>query len=141
MKDGYQRMQTVGLETKTILQRTAAAAPRWAQAAEAAEINRRVSSTVAQDIREIGAHRLPPPACFGGAQATLRDHPLAVATAAEGCVAAGWCLAVWSAHNWMNSAPPRSIVCSKQAEALRWPRMNRCNVSGVMCTPFASTRS
>ena len=59
---------------------------------------------MAQDIREIGAHRLPQPACFGGAQAALRDHPLAVATAAEGCVAAGWCLAVWSAHNWMNSA-------------------------------------
>lgn len=75
--------------------------PTIAAGAERADRDRRVDDGVARALREAGAHRLLQPAAHGGAESSVVDHVRAVAKVAEGCVAAGWCLAVWSVHNWM----------------------------------------
>ncbi|MCC6434502.1 MAG: hypothetical protein IT196_05685 [Acidimicrobiales bacterium] len=75
--------------------------PTIAAGAAQADRDRRLDPAVAGALRALGAHRLLQPAVHGGAEATVVDHVRAVARTAEGCVAAGWCLAVWSVHNWM----------------------------------------
>ncbi|MEZ5232425.1 MAG: acyl-CoA dehydrogenase family protein [Acidimicrobiales bacterium] len=75
--------------------------PRIAEGAAAADRNRRVDDEVARGLRDAGAHRFLQPAAYGGAESSVVDHVRAVARVAEGCAAAGWCLAVWSVHNWM----------------------------------------
>ena len=79
----------------------AALQPMLAAGAADADRNRRVNDDVAHALRDLGAHRLLQPAAYGGAEASVGDHVRAVAAVSEGCVAAGWCLAVWSVHNWM----------------------------------------
>ena len=60
-----------------------------------------VGADTAGELTELGAHRLRQPARFGGAEARLGDHVRVVAAASAGCGSTGWCLAVWSVHNWM----------------------------------------
>ncbi|MEZ5261835.1 MAG: acyl-CoA dehydrogenase family protein [Acidimicrobiales bacterium] len=75
--------------------------PRIAEGAAAADRNRRVDDEAARPACDAGAHRFLQPAAYGGAESSVVDHVRAVARVAEGCAAAGWCLAVWSVHNWM----------------------------------------
>lgn len=78
-------------------------APRWAARAAEADRAGRIAPETADEISEIGAHRLLQPQRFGGAEATIAAHVRIVAAAAEGCASTAWCLAVWSVHNWMLS--------------------------------------
>ncbi len=79
----------------------AALVPFLAEQAADADAGRRITAEAAAAIREAGAHRLLQPARYGGAEASVVEHVRAAATAAEGCVAAGWCVGLWSVHNWM----------------------------------------
>jgi len=81
--------------------RLAAMVPALAEQAAEADAGRHITVEAAKMIREAGAHRLLQPARYGGAEASVVEHVRATATAAEGCVAAGWCVGLWSVHNWM----------------------------------------
>ena len=76
-------------------------APAFAARAAEAERDRSAPATTVAPVSALGAHRLLQPAAFGGAERGVRDHCEVVAAVAEGCVATGWCVAVWSVHNWM----------------------------------------
>ena len=76
-------------------------APGWSARSADGERQRSVPIETATEILALGAHRLLQPRAFGGAQGTVRDHVEVVAATAEACTSAGWCLAVWSVHNWM----------------------------------------
>ncbi len=76
-------------------------APAFAARAGDAERSRSAPAASVATLQALGAHRLLQPRTFGGAERGIRDHCEVVAAASEGCMATGWCLAVWSAHNWM----------------------------------------
>ncbi|MEE3140858.1 MAG: hypothetical protein VX270_06710, partial [Actinomycetota bacterium] len=75
--------------------------PSWEKKAATADEVGHIDAETANDIRTMGAARLLQPSDFGGAQSSIEDHMRAVAVAGEYCMATSWCLAVWSAHNWM----------------------------------------
>ncbi len=80
--------------------------PSWEKKAAAADEVGHIDAETANDIRTMGAARLLQPSDFGGAQSSIEDHMRAVAVAGEYCMATSWCLAVWSAHNWMIAHMP-----------------------------------
>ena len=110
----------------------AALVPALAAGAAEADRNRCVNRDLALALRHLGAHRLLQPAVYGGAEATVVDHVRAVAAVAEGCVAAGWCLAVWSVHNWMLAH------FDADTQAAVWGHDSAAMVSGSIApkTPF-----
>ena len=89
------------VDVETVQASVAELVPLLAAAAEEADTNARLTSVAAKALREAGAHRLLQPAAFGGAEASITEHVRVAAKAAEGCVAAGWCVGLWSVHNWM----------------------------------------
>lgn len=89
------------VDVETVQATVAALAPTLAALAEEADTNRCLTPLAAKALREAGAHRLLQPAAFGGAETSVADHVRVAAKAAEGCVAAGWCVGLWSVHNWM----------------------------------------
>ena len=80
--------------------------PSWEKKAATADEVGHIDAETANDIRTMGAARLLQPSDFGGAQSSIEDHMRAVAVAGEYCMATSWCLAVWSAHNWMIAHMP-----------------------------------
>lgn len=88
-------------DTRDILAAARAAIPALAARANEADQARCISPLNVALLRSLNAHRLLQPGAFGGAERSIRDHCEVVAAVSEGCMATGWCLAVWSAHNWM----------------------------------------
>ena len=80
--------------------------PSWEKKAAAADEVGRIDAENASDIKAMGAARLLQPTDFGGAQSSIENHMRAVAVAGEYCMSTSWCLAVWSAHNWMLAHMP-----------------------------------
>jgi len=89
------------LEPTAVIDRIRELAPRWAERAGAADSAGSIAAETAAELTDSGAHRLLQPKRFGGAGSTVSAHVEAVAATAEGCTSTAWCLAVWSAHNWM----------------------------------------
>jgi 3-hydroxy-9,10-secoandrosta-1,3,5(10)-triene-9,17-dione monooxygenase len=109
-------------------------APAFAARAADAERDRSAPAATVAAVSALGAHRLLQPAGFGGAERGVRDHCEVVAAVSEGCVATGWCVAVWSAHNWMLAQlDPRG-----QADVWAEPGV-RITASIVPRTRFAAT--
>jgi 3-hydroxy-9,10-secoandrosta-1,3,5(10)-triene-9,17-dione monooxygenase len=125
-----------------------AAVPAFAERTAQADVDRCVSIENVTLLKALGAHRLLQRSAFGGAERGLRDHCEVVAAVAEGCMATSWCLAVWSAHNWMFSL----LDARGQAEVWQTPevcitasitprRRFECNADGVLVEgrfPFGS---
>ncbi len=82
------------------------AGPAWAARSADADVTGALAPETADEIRDLGAHRTMQPADFGGAQDSIETHMRVVAAVGEYCMAASWCTAVWSAHNWMASLFP-----------------------------------
>lgn len=89
------------LESRTIVDEVRALLPRWAERAARAEADRRLDPRTAEELTAIGAHRLLQPHRYGGGAAGFAAYAEVVAAVGEACTSAAWCLAVWSAHNWM----------------------------------------
>lgn len=79
----------------------AALVPMLAEAAQDADTNRCLTPAAATVLRNAGAHRLLQPVAFGGVEASVAEHVRVASKAAEGCVAAGWCVGLWGVRNWM----------------------------------------
>ena len=94
------------MDLDQIIKEIRLAGPAWKERSLDAESRGSIDSANAEEIRSIGAHRLTQPFNFGGAQSSIEDHMRAVAVAGEYCMSTAWCLAVWSAHNWMASHFP-----------------------------------
>lgn len=92
---------TVIPETAQIVATLRAVSPEFAARATEADQKGHICAQNADLLRSLGAHRLLQPRAFGGAERSIRDHCEVVAAVGEGCMATAWCLAVWSAHNWM----------------------------------------
>lgn len=75
--------------------------PRWAERAHAADAAGAIGADTAKELSSIDAQRFIQPREFGGAELSIEAHMRIVAAAGEYCSATSWCLAVWSAHNWM----------------------------------------
>ncbi len=95
------RPDSLTVDPATALAATAELVPFLAAHAEEADRAGRVPEASIAALRAVGAHRMLQPRAFGGAQGSVTDHVRISAKAAEGCVAAGWCTALWSVHNWM----------------------------------------
>lgn len=87
--------------TADIVAELRAQAPVFAARSAAADARRSAPSETVALLQELGAHRLLQPRAFDGAERGVSDHCQVIAALSEGCMATGWCAAVWSAHNWM----------------------------------------
>lgn len=80
--------------------------PTLAKRSAEAERAGALSPDTATELRLLGVHRLLQPTAFGGAQDSIEAHMRIVAAVGRHCMAASWCVAVWSAHNWMTGSFP-----------------------------------
>ena len=94
------------MAVEALLQEIHQAGPAWAERAGQAEDDGSLASETASEVRAMAAHRTIQPTDFGGQQDSIETHMRVVSAVGEYCVAAAWCTAVWSAHNWMVSLFP-----------------------------------
>lgn len=87
--------------TADIVAELRAQAPAFAARSADADARRSAPPETVAAMQTLGAHRLLQPRAFNGAERGVRDHCQVIAALSEGCMATGWCAAVWSAHNWM----------------------------------------
>ena len=122
--------------------------PGWAKRSAAADTDGSIAPETAAEIRQAGLHRLLQPRTHGGAQASVEAHMRVVSAVGRHCMAASWCTAVWSAHNWMIGlfepkaqaevwAEPDVLVSASIVPKISFPADDRgVTIQGVF--PFAS---
>ncbi|MEL7209058.1 MAG: acyl-CoA dehydrogenase family protein, partial [Actinomycetota bacterium] len=81
--------------------------PTLAKRSAEAERAGSLSPDTAADLRALGVHRALQPQAFGGLQDSIEAHMRIVSGVGRHCMAASWCVAVWSAHNWMIGSFPQ----------------------------------